>query len=470
VSTPSIASPEPSPAPAPVLGPRGWLALGAVLALALALRLHEYTLAPAFGDNADEVQFAWAGLNLIQHGDPYTWSLLPGYPTYTPFRSPYFATEFSMVHHWMDHPPLFSLIMGGWVWLLGDRNMEAVTPDQVRVLPVIFSTLSIGLVFLLARRLLGTAPALITGALLATAPAAVLFGREAEPESLLAVLLLAALLLTLRAVDGGAGRWSATGLVVCALLSPLLKVPGVAVGGVCAVVLALEGRWRLAAATLAGTVAGLLLFVAYGAALDWQQFVRTWTVQAETRSGVMSGFDFITASAGVNRRLRDGWWILGWIGLGLLAAVRERRLELLLVWPPVAYAAAMLVMAGEAQAEQYGWYRLIIYPSVYLGAGWLAWEAVRRPSITLLGMLAVLGGASATNWWLGGPDASWLPDPIVLTLVLAGVLLLGALITLRPDSPTLRRRASDVAVAVLAFMVLGNAVESLLLARIFTRM
>ena len=102
--------------------------------------------------------------------------------------------------------------------------------------------------------------------------------------------------------------------------------------------------------------------------------MREWGVQVGNRIGVMSGFDFITAMSGVGRRLRDGWWLLGWVGLALLAVRGDRRRELFLVWPAAGYAAAMLVLAGERQTEQYAWYRVIIYPEIYLAAGYLAWR------------------------------------------------------------------------------------------------
>ncbi len=461
-------------------------ALAAVLAVALGLRLHGLTQAPLLTDNADELYFAWYGLNLILHGDAYTWSYLPGYPSTTVLHA--YGTTFPLVHHSMDHPPLFGLIIGGWCWLTGARDMLQVTAAQVRALPVAFGTLSVLLAHLLGRRLMGPGPALLVAALLATAPGAVLVGRQAEPESLQALLLLAALLLTMRILDGSAGPWSLAGLLACCLAAPLLKVPGIAVAGICAPILAAGRRWWPAAATLAAAAAGLLLFALYGWLVDWSLFVRIWGDQAATRSGMLSGFDFIAAAAGINRSLHDGWWLLGWIGLGVLAARGEPRRELFLVWPPVAYAAVMLVLAAEARVENYAWYRLIVYPGVELGAGWLAWEAVRRRSLPLLTLLLVLGGAASTNWWLGGMGRSWVPNPFLLTLLMAVVLVPSVLVA-RPAGPGrgsrpvgrrmagldsggagLRRWALGAGVAAVGFMLIGNVVESLWLPAIFTHM
>jgi 4-amino-4-deoxy-L-arabinose transferase-like glycosyltransferase len=434
-------------------------------AVGLFLRLHQAGDAPLFTDNLDEIQFTWAGLNLLLHGDPITWSYATGYPAYQAVSA--FGTTVPVVHHWMDHPPLFSLIMGGWVWLLGVRDMTGFTAGEVRVVPALFSTLTIPLVHLLGRRFIGVPAALCAALLLATAPGAVLFGRQAEPEAPQAVLLLVALLLTARAVDHGAGRWTVAGLLLCAVAAPLMKVSGIAVGGICAVILAASGRWRLAGLTAGGAAAGLLGFAVYGAVIDWHQFLVIWGKEASYRIGVMSGFDFISEPAGVNRRLRDGWWLLGWIGLGVLMARRGGRRELFLVWPAVAYAATMLVLAGERQVEQYGWYRLIVYPQVYLAAGWLAWEAVTRRSLGLLALLLVLGGATATNWWLGGPDATWVPNPIVLCLLIAAVLGPAVLLLWQRHERRYQRLATWMGGGALALMIVGNAVESFRLDAIF---
>lgn len=467
--TPSTESAEPAAALAvdwPRL--RAWphwerVGLGLVVLTALLLRLHDYTLAPAFTDNADELQFTWAGLNLIVHGDPYTWSYFAGYASYTNFSD--FGTNYPLVHHWMDHPPLFAYLMGGWVWLLGDREMAQVTPEQVRVIPVLLSTLSVLLVHRLGRRFLAVQAALAGAALLATAPGAVLLGREAEPEALQAVLLLGALLLTVRALDGEAGRWTVAGLLLCCLAAPLAKVPGVAVGGICAAILFTGRRWSLAAACLGAAAAALLLFALYGRLIDWALFVRIFQAQTHNRLGIMGAFDFIAQPTGVNRRLRDGWWLLGWIGLALWTAVREGRRDLFLVWPVAAYALTMLVMAGERQIEQYGWYKWIIYPEVYLAAGFLAWQAVSRPAPGRLALLLALGGATAVNWL--APSG---PNPFLVSAVLLVVLAPALLLAWRPFDDRLRTWAVRVAVAAFALMLLGNLLESIYLAGIFTRL
>jgi hypothetical protein len=427
--------------------------------------MHDYTLAPAFLDNVDELQFAWAGLTLIEHGDSYSWSYFPVYPRVTLLAA--FGTTFPMVHHWLDHPPGFSLVVGGLAWLMGDRNLLDVTAQQIRLLPVVSATLSILLAYVLGSRVLGPAPALIGALLLATAPGAVLFSRQVEPECLLAPMLLGALIACNALLEGRRRRAFLGLLLALSLLAPLLKVPGVAVGGISATILLAGGRWRLALAALAAAGLGLLAYLAYGAWVDWHLFVKVFAAQAENRVGVMPAFDFIAAAAGVNRRLRDGWWLLGWIGVGLwLARGRRSPRELMLAWPVVAYALAMMVLAGEALIAQYGWYRIVLYPHIHLAAGYLAWRAVVEPTLGRLGLVLALGGATAAQLSLGRP---WLPSPVLLAGLLVVVLAPAAIAAWRPE-PGWRRRAQVVAGLAVAAIVVLNAVQSFNLADIFTQL
>ena len=71
--------------------------LAVVTLVGLGLRLHDYGLAPAFVDNADELQFAWAGLNLIAHGDAISWSYFPTYPSTKMLHT--YGQTYPLVHH-----------------------------------------------------------------------------------------------------------------------------------------------------------------------------------------------------------------------------------------------------------------------------------------------------------------------------------------------------------------------------------
>jgi hypothetical protein len=127
----------------------------------------------------------------------------------------------------------------------------------------------------------------------------------------------------------------------------------------------------------------------------------------------------------------------------------------------------MAVLIGGWQAQQFGFYRVILYPEVYLAAGWLTWEAISRRSLALTTLMLVLGGATAMEWWPGGTSDAWTPNPVLLSLLIAGVLAPTVLVLWRRGQPFFRDLALGVGTATLAAILLGNTTESLLLDRIF---
>ena len=449
---------------------RRWEAVlvGLATLIGLGLRLHDYGYAPGFLDNADELQFSWAGLNLLLHGDAYTWSYFKSYPQAEVLQA--YGTAFPMVHHWLDHPPGFSLLMGAYLLLLGQTDMTSLTPEVVRLPAVLFATATIPLVYLLARRPLGAGGALAGAAVLATGPGAVLLSRQAEPEAVMAPLFLVAVMLAGRVADGR-GRWvGGVLLVAICVLEPFFKVTGVAVGGAGAVILAMSSRWAWAAACVLGAAAGIGLYLLYGALVDWSLLWRIVGEQALNRRGVMAAFEFIADPTGANRRLRDGWWLLGWIGAGLwLFHARRADAERLLAWPLFAYLAAVTVLAGEQLTSQYGWYHVAVIPFVYLAAGNLAWRAYVEPSPARLLAVLLLGGAMATEYWLGTPGSNWIPHPALLVAILVLVVAPAALLAV-PRLAPLRGYARTIVGSALVFILVGNILTSLTLADVFARM
>lgn len=452
-------------------------ALLAVLALALLLRFDGYTQAPLLSDNQDEMDWAWMGLGLITQGVPYGWTNHTAYPDGVRLRAN--GTQYVIVHPFLDHPPVFGILVGGAAWLAGARELTDVKVDMIRPVPILCGVLAILLLYLLARRLLGPPAAMAGIVLLATSPAAVLMQRQVEAESLLAPILLGAILLMLRILDGRAGRWTTAGLLGLCLVAPLVKVSGVAVAGVAATVLLTSGRWRLATATLAAGVAGLGLYLLYGALFDWQLFTRILGQSDNRRYGVLGLSEFIAAPAGpsgVNHHLRDGWWLLGWLGLGwLLTRGRDIRTQLL-VWPALGYGLVMMVF-GE-RLQDYGWFRLTLYPIVYAMAGWIAWEAVRRPSATALLAVLALGTTTATSALLQGGNSatraayagSWVPSAYLLvfiTVVFVGPAILAAWHQGQPLMAKLARYTGELA---LALTVAANVATSLNLATVYTHL
>jgi hypothetical protein len=439
-------------------------ALAALVLLGLLLRSHDYTLAPLPSDNRDELGWAWSGLTLLTRHVPYSWSYLSAYHAVSALNIN--GAAYPIVHPWLDHPPLFSVLMGAEAWLLGARDLADVTPEMIRPVAMTLSSLSIALLYALGRRVLPWQAALIAAALLATAPIAVLFGRAVESENLLAPLLLTALLLTHRLLTGEGRRPAIAGLALLCVAASLTKVPGVTVGIICGVTLLVGGRWRPAVLAVGAGLLGLLLYAGYGALLDWNTFTAVLSAQEARRHGVMGAYEFIVAPAGVGTSARDGWWVLGWIGMGALLARRSRGARLL-PWAALVFVAAILLFADERLVVRFGWYRIAIYPLVYAAAAYVGWKAVREAALIPLLALLVLGGAAAAAFGLTTGTEAWMPSPLIVSAVLAVVLLPALVAAVRQESAGARRVAQAVGAAALLIILALNVLESWRLDQIY---
>ena len=442
-----------------------------ILALALVLRLHDYTAAPRPSDNVDELAWAWAGLSLLQDHSPTSWSYLPAYGATFPLREPDNGRLLPGVHHWLDHPPLFALLIGGFAWLVGERQYSQVSDLAIRLPVIALSLLTLLLCFLLGRRVLGTAPALLGAAIFAVAPGAVLGSRLVESEALLAPMLLLALLLLQRILAQEGGRGSVALLLLLCALAPLVKVPGSAFGPIVAVVLASRGNWRLAGQAVAMSCLGLLAYAWYGLAIDWRQFLAVIEAQSIRHAGLLSGYQFISSPSGFSdsAHLHDGWWLLGWLALAVIAVSRRaRRADLLLAWPLAAFAVTIMLVADPSLVGRYGWYRFAVYPLAYLLAADMVVTTVWRPSLIRSVLVLAVPGAAATLAWIGG-RGPWNP-PILLDLAVLAVVV-GACIGARlwvPAREGWGQRWPQLAIgAGVAVLLLLNTIQSLRLAEIY---
>jgi 4-amino-4-deoxy-L-arabinose transferase-like glycosyltransferase len=452
--------------------PPGWTrleaaALAAIVAIATALRFHDYTAAPKLSDNQDELGWAWSGLTLITKHVPYSWSYLPSYKGVTNLVAN--GTTYPIVHPWFDHPPLFSLVVGGYAWLMGARALTDVTPGMIRPVAVVLSTVAITLFYVLGRRLIGQAPSMIAGFLLATAPVAVLLGREVESEALLTPLLLLAMLLVHQVLAGDKRRRTVGALFLVCTAATLTKVPGLAVGVIAATVLLASGRWRPAMLAAAGGISGLGSYAAYGVLIDWHQFTLVLHDQEIRRHGVMAAYEFIAAPSGIGHSIRDGWWVLGWIGIGALVTARGAPPRRLVAWAAVIFSSAILVLADEGTIPRFGWYRIPVYPLVYCGAAYLAWLAFDRLNVGAWLAVLVLGGASATMVALGG-GRTWMPSALLLVAVLMVAATPLVLVTGWPRVGWLRPAARVTVAVVLGLLMMINVLVSINLASTYERL
>jgi 4-amino-4-deoxy-L-arabinose transferase-like glycosyltransferase len=374
-------------APAWIRRAEPW-AIAGLLVAALVVRLLTYQSLP-HNINNDEFEWGWAGQSLLLHGHPSSWSYLGGYPPGGGvMANPVTHALLPWQPRWVDHPPLFAALVGVFALVARETAPSDVSLAVIRLVPVLCSVACVGLLYLLVRRHLGRPVAALAALLLAFTPVAVTASALVEAEWLLAVLLLAALLLV-----GRRDRLGVACLVAICLLAPLVKETGVLVPGSVVLVLLVASRWRLAILIAGAGAAGAGLVVAWGAIVDWPAFVATTQAQFARHATPSHPLAFLMSlAAGYGNRVpfRDPVWYAGLLGVTValgVCAVRRRWREAVFVAPVLVMTALMLIANPGLVTQWNGWYRLAIYPLVYVGAAWLVVELAR---LALRGRMLVM--------------------------------------------------------------------------------
>jgi hypothetical protein len=368
-----------------------------LLVVAFVLRAHQFDRIPYPNETADEYAFLWSGWSLLRDGTPTSWSWKEAYGA----APRYFAngTLYQIVTPWLDHPPLYSLFVGAAARLTSANELLDVPLRAGRAASVLLGSLAVGLLYALTRLTHGRAVATIAGSIFAVVPTMVLASRLVVAESLTVVLLLVGLLAGAFVVgarpgtagadacashvdsdesdlaSGRPGRWLVWYAValVAALLAPLAKVPGVAVGPAIAIVLAQRGRQRLAFGAALASLVGVALYVGYGAALSWPFFSALMADQSSRSTG-MEVLSFLLTGASTGPVSgRDAWIPLLWLAAAYATFRRDRLLAALLI------PYLIVVIATVDQSVPRVWYREPLFPGLCLAGAIFLRDTWRRP-------------------------------------------------------------------------------------------
>lgn len=355
--------------------------LGAILVLATVLRLHALTTSPPPSHNRDELEWAWAGQSLIVDHSPSSWSYLSAYRNPDDQRT-FDGETLPYVHPWLDAPPLFALLVGDVAVAAGERTPESVRPQVIRWVPLVLSLVSLVLLNLLATRLIGRRWALLAALLYAVSPWNLQMAHAVEAESLLAPMLLGALLLVERR-----GRGAVAGLLAICVLAPMVKLVGMAIGAAMVPLLLVQRRRLDAAAAGAAALGGVGLYVLYGMAVDHRTFVAVIHADAARHGAlIVSAWQFLAslkAGLGGFVPLHDPFWFAGLLAVAGTALYWRDRRFLTLIVPIAVYTAAMAFMAPSRRYEltyNAGWYRMTIYPLLFIAIAAVIARLVALPA------------------------------------------------------------------------------------------
>jgi uncharacterized membrane protein len=195
-----------------------------------------------------------------------------------------FAGAPSWWHIWTGldsvlHPPLYYLILRGWVHTFGEADVT------IRLLSLILDLAAIALLFDTVRLTSSPWTALIAAGLMAFAPVQIDYSQQARPYTLLAVTTMIVFNLLRRIEIHGVSPPKIFGLAMASFLAALTHylAMGVIIGGIAYVWVAFPwaARWKV----ISAMVAGLAIF-----AIAWAPFF--W----HSRSAVGTGVGYMVTS------------------------------------------------------------------------------------------------------------------------------------------------------------------------------
>lgn len=343
-----------------------------VILVGLILRFHNYAVYPQRGATSDEYSYSFLGVSLLTKGIPISWS------SFNAYKNRYDLTinklYFPIVYPYFDHPPLNGLIVGAWALLNGENTFEKIQLSTIRVMPILFSTISSLLLFLIALKEYGYTTAVWALLIYTTTAIFVMNGRVVLAENLLTPLCLGAIyfynmfrnkLTTSRIITLG----TLAGLAI------LTKELGITVG-LTLLIFFLYDKVKLKQIILLLLTASLfgLIYVLYGIHYDSEVFWKIIGMQSGRNVGPETLYYILTTPIIVNKIFYDGWYFLGFISL-VVALVNFKNNKYIVV-PSMTYLFLLLFFL--TQRGEMGWYIIPLFPFMAISIARLFQIAIEK--------------------------------------------------------------------------------------------
>lgn len=372
-----------------------------VLCAAFALRAYKLEALRQTAFDLDERAVLLMGTSLLREGTPSSWSIF--YPLYkglgksTVIRT-YGNLELAEVRPFLDHQPLFALLMGSWALLTKNAGPQSYDWATLRFPMLAMAMSTIVATMMIAQKLLGKSAALFVTAAFAFFPSHVLASRFIVDDNVTALALMISLLAYILWDSAEAKsspiRKYAAAIMLCVCAGALLiKLSTIIVPATLALLALLHKQRRLLTAITMATTISILLLFTYATIYDWGLF---WSVIHAYEGMSHSAWHFWTIftqlDIGKNISVPDPSIIVGFIGLIMLIADQN------IPWRKRRYILAPLIVLSLfliflAPAIVMGWYKYPLYPLIAVGLGYMlhkAYEGKRAYFLLLLPLTAAI--------------------------------------------------------------------------------
>ncbi len=357
-----------------------------ILLLGLLLRLHNYALYPQRGATSDEYAFAFLGVSLLTKGEPISWSAIPLYINRTNLTID--KLYYSIVRPYLDHPPLYGLLVGAWALIMGQSTFEEVTLSIIRLVPITLSLVSLCFVFILGKSLYGYWVGLLSLLIYSVVTIYVVNARIVVAESLLTPIFLITLYIFIhkkvKSINTllmlGVGSGLAVLTKILGLTSPLTLFVLSCVDKI---------KLRHIFIMMVPVVFSVALFMAYGMYFGSDFFFHVQAFQGSRALGAETLWILMTQPIIVNKIIYDGWYFWGFLSVILLSLQWKSHKYIVI---PVAIYLFSLV-ASVTRTDIHGWYMLPLFPFMAIASGYTLKQAVTKRSMILLPFVLIVGAS-----------------------------------------------------------------------------
>ncbi len=366
-----------------------------ILAFGLTLRARNYATWPREGATFDEYAWTWLGISLLKTGVPTSWSPHPAYRVRVPYVNPRGA-RFTLVTPYLEHPPLFGLIAGGYAWLSGERSFDAVTIPVIRQLALLLGALSVLGVYALAGELYGVRTGLIAEFLYSIIPTVAIGSRIVQNENFFIPAFLFVLYAVVRYTKTGSRR-ALWGALIGSSLLPLAKIPWIAAPAAVSLILWYRGKKRETVWVILGALGSIALYVLYGLTASRDVFLSLARLQlARYDMNFDSVFALFQAPYLADRFFTDGWIYVGWVAMAVIM-LKDLRKHHVVSFSFFAYF--MVYLFAIPNEPGHGWYRYPMYPFLAIALALTFEEFFNRAVIPSFLGLQFVGLSLLANVW-----------------------------------------------------------------------
>ncbi|MCX6791907.1 MAG: glycosyltransferase family 39 protein, partial [Candidatus Gottesmanbacteria bacterium] len=302
---------------------------------------------------------------------------------------------FTLVTPYLEHPPLFGLVAGGFALLTGEHSFGDLQIPTIRFLALALGTLSIYAVYLVAREAYGKRIGLLSGFLYAIIPSVAVGSRLVQNENFFIPFFLLSLYFLQRYLKTDSRRyfWLSTGI---AAVLPLAKVPWIAAPAAVSFILLYKRRVKDTFAVVICTAFCFSLFLIYGFAFDPQLFIKLWQLQlARYDLNFDSVFALFQIPYLTDRLYLDGWIYAGWAALLLVSRNIKKHYVILFGF----FAYFLVFVLAIPNEPGHGWYRYPFYPFLTISLAVIAREVFNKDWIPTYFFLLLTGLSMLANVW-----------------------------------------------------------------------